>query len=284
MSVIRKHIDHGTYLNWFVLVMVAVIGAISVLFLVPGTTGRFAGELLGNASVGLVLIAGASVLVLGGLILQRRDLLQLWTRYEEAQQALRDHAEKHASRVYALLNVSRMMVTQNDLDTVFGCVTKTCVEVFGCDLASLMLFDADNSTLEVRAASGKLPDGMLGTRQALGTGIAGYAAQHRRALLLRPDQVVDAPGLELKRRDVSSAMVVPIILRDELVGVVNVSTKRPDLLFDKGDLRALQVFAENVGTAIRHTEQAEWMRATIRKLQEQKDRNGMTGTFPARPA
>jgi GAF domain-containing protein len=76
-------------------------------------------------------------------------------------------------------------------------------------------------------------------------------------------------------------MVVPVILRGELVGVINVSTRSPDINFDDDDLRALQVFAENVGAAIRHTEQTEWMRATIRKLQSQKDRSNITGTYPA---
>jgi hypothetical protein len=44
------------------------------------------------------------------------------------------------------------------------------------------------------------------------------------------------------------------------------------------------VFAENVGAAIRHTEQTEWMRATIRKLQSQKDRGNISGVFPAQPS
>jgi signal transduction protein with GAF and PtsI domain len=63
-------------------------------------------------------------------------------------------------------------------------------------------------------------------------------------------------------------MVVPIILRDELVGVLNVSTRSRKTIYDENDLKTLQVFAENVGACIRHTEQASWMRQTIRNLQE----------------
>jgi GAF domain-containing protein len=64
--------------------------------------------------------------------------------------------------------------------------------------------------------------------------------------------------------------------------VINVSARAPHIDFDHDDVRALQAFAENVGAAIRHAEQAEWMRATIRKLQGQKDHH--TGTQQARPA
>jgi GAF domain-containing protein len=79
----------------------------------------------------------------------------------------------------------------------------------------------------------------------------------------------------------NAAMVVPVILRDELVGVINVSSRNGQVEFDHDDVRALQAFAENVGAAIRHAEQAEWMRATIRKLQGQKEHH--TGTHNTHP-
>ncbi len=63
-------------------------------------------------------------------------------------------------------------------------------------------------------------------------------------------------------------MVVPIVLRDELVGVLNVSSQSEEVDYDEEDVRALEVFAENVGTCIRHTQQADWMRQTIHKLQK----------------
>jgi GAF domain-containing protein len=99
-------------------------------------------------------------------------------------------------------------------------------------------------------------------------------------MLITPSQH-PVPGLEYRKHDLSGAMVVPVILRDELVGVINVSSRSQSVEFDADDMRALQAFAENVGAAIRHAEQADWMRATIRKLQGQKDR---TGTHPVNPA
>jgi len=165
---------------------------------------------------------------------------------------------------------------------VFDSITKICVDAFACDQASLMLFDRESASLVVRAVSGKsVPEGILGTRQPLGKGVSGFVAQRREPLILRADQRTTIPGLELKNRDITAAMIVPVILRDELVGVISVSTRSPEINFEDDDLRALQVFAENVGAAVRHTEQAEWMRATIRKLQSQKDRSNISGVYPA---
>ena len=77
------------------------------------------------------------------------------------------------------------------------------------------------------------------------------------------------PELKLSYPHLSAAIVVPIILRDELVGVVNISSRSPNVRYDEDDMRALKMFAENAGTCIRNTERAQWMRTTIESLREQ---------------
>ncbi|MCK5620290.1 MAG: GAF domain-containing protein, partial [Candidatus Krumholzibacteria bacterium] len=57
--------------------------------------------------------------------------------------------------------------------------------------------------------------------------------------------------------------VVPVLLRDELVGVLNIRSRDLKSRYTDDDLQALMVFAENVGTVIRHSEHVEWMRKTI---------------------
>jgi GAF domain-containing protein len=61
-------------------------------------------------------------------------------------------------------------------------------------------------------------------------------------------------------------MVVPIILRDELFGVLSVSSRSRRVRFDYEDLETLLVFAETAGIVSRHAEQSMWMRATIQRL------------------
>lgn len=286
MSALQKKIDHGTYVNWFVIVMIAAIGATALFLSLPNLSQNFdLLDLFQHTQDAMLLIASCSLLALGGLVLQRRDLLGLWQQYVAAQHELAEAAERHSARVYALLNVSKMMVTQNDLAAVFTCVTETCVEVFTCHQASLMTYDKESDSLEVRAVSGShVPKDILGTKQKVGIGIAGWVAMRREPLLIQPRGKPDKyPGLEFKQKGLVTAMVVPIILRDELVGVINVSARNPKMSFEQEDLKALQVFAENVGTAIRHTEQAEWMRSTIHTLRTQRG-NTYADTPQSEPA
>jgi GAF domain-containing protein len=64
-------------------------------------------------------------------------------------------------------------------------------------------------------------------------------------------------------------MVVPIIVRDELVGVLNVSSRSRDVVYDENDLLALQGFASSAGACIRHTEQASWIRRMVPQLSDE---------------
>ena len=281
---VQANIHHSSYTNWFMILMVAMLTLVSVATVLPPMLSERIARSWLFSKPQMLLIAGLTLalILLAGLAHQRRYLITLRRQFESIQRAERDRAQRQAARTYALLNVSKVMVEQNDLQTVFDAITRICVDAFACDKASLMVYDRESNSLVVRAVCGdSIPKDMLGTRQPLGKGISGFVGQRREPLVLRANQHTNIPGLELKSRDIISAMIVPVILREELVGVVNVSAKSPDINFDDDDLRALQVFAENVGAAIRHTEQAEWMRATIRKLQSQKDRSSISGVYPA---
>jgi len=281
---VQVSIHRGSYMNWSLIAIVVMLTLVSIVSVLPPVLSSRLSSVWLFSKPQMLVIVGLSLtlLLLAGLAHQSRYLHALRAQFAIVQQNERMRSERHTARLYALLNMGRVMVTQSDLQTVFDSITKLCCDAFGCDQASLMLFDAESNMLEVRAVSGKhVAEGMLGTRQPVGKGIAGWVAQKREPLLITPS-AASIPGLELKKKELTAAMVVPVILRDELVGVINVSARTPNIDFDHDDVHALQAFAENVGAAIRHAEQAEWMRATIRKLQGQKDHH--SGTHAVHPA
>jgi signal transduction protein with GAF and PtsI domain len=128
-----------------------------------------------------------------------------------------------------------------------------------------MMVNEDTLELETRATTGHAnEDQVRAATVKIGEGIAGWVAEKREPIILTNETSLERyPNLKLKDKSISAAMVVPILLRDELVGVLNISTQSPDTMYTKEDLQALQVFAESAGTCIRHTEHVEWMRKTI---------------------
>jgi putative methionine-R-sulfoxide reductase with GAF domain len=269
---VRTGLDRQTNLNWSLVVIAFLIIALGVFTVLSPIVSERIDSVWPSPEPHMILIIVLclALLTLTGLVHQRRYITLLRKQFEQAQSEEIAHAKKHTQRLFALLNVSRVLGSSSDLQKVFDSVAEMCVDAFSCHQASLMVYDSDTRELVVRAAAGEsIPSTMMGARVKLGEGIAGWAAKKGQALLIGSDfDPAKYPELELRNASLTSAMVVPIVLRDELVGVLNISTRSRKTSYDSDDLKALQVFAENVGSCIRHTEQASWLRQTIRNLQE----------------
>ena len=221
----------------------------------------------------------AAILFLGT---QRRRAAAMHAELLRQRERDADRARRQNARLSALLNVSHIMGSEVSLPNVFDAVTKLCREAFACEQVSLMLVDKESQELVVRSASGhRDPAKVLGTRQKLGEGIAGRVAADGKPVLLGPGNPDPAHFQALRKQAaaLTAAMVVPIRVRDELVGILNVASHDTATTFDDEDLQALQVFAENVGACIRHAEQAEWMRQLIRR-----GTSPSPASVPTRPA
>ena len=216
----------------------------------------------------LAAIALVSVIM---LFQQQRFVISSHRRYESSRAEVLRHSEHNLNRLYALLDVSHIVGKVNSLQEVFDAVAQTCGRVFECDMASLMIHDEKTDELVVRSIGGEYArSAALGDRRKLGDGIAGWAAVNRQSLLLsRSHDHTKYPGLHVKPG--FTAMVVPILIQDVLVGVLNVSRRSGMIDYDQEDLQALQVFAENVGTRIRH---AQDIRALFQRISQLEARLG----------
>ena len=197
--------------------------------------------------------------------------------YQQHLVVRRRHERQHR-RLQGILTVSHTIGAENDPEQLFEAITQICRSTYDCDQVSLMTLDETSGNLRVVAASGhRNIEEVLSARVKIGEGISGWVAEHREPVIL--GSRVDGkhfPGLQLPKHRIVSAMVVPIILRDELLGVLSVSSRSRHVRFDHEDLETLLVFAETAGIVTRHAEQAAWMRGTIQRLDAALNRRGST--------
>lgn len=237
--------------------------------------------------------AGTDEALVGGLVVvlllftihltrQQRQLVLLRARLKRSMQETHRDMQDHCDRLFALLNVTRTLATETDPEVIFEVITTACKETFACEQVSLMLLDRETEELVVRAANGHANEEEVRShRVRVGQGIAGWVAEHRQPLILGKSVDADRyPGFTPRNQNLSAAMVVPITVRDELVGVLNVGSRADSREYKEDDLRALLVFAENAGITCRHAEQTNWMRETIHRL----DRELQSRDQGARPA
>jgi len=210
------------------------------------------------ALVGMLLLGvgpgpwtvGAGVAALG---LKAAQLL-LWerSRAEALRRSLRP-AERLSRQpldyLVSLLNVTRAVSSKTSVVELGHVIVDSCLDCFDCEEASLMMLDRASDELVVTAFAGHQDVGLIrNARVKLGESVAGTVAKTRIPLILGED--VDTrrfPAFQPKRRRIHSSMVAPVVVRDRVVGVLNVSTGNPMVSFTEDDLRVLCIFAEHAG-------------------------------------
>ena len=272
----RIRLEKQSMRNWYLLSGFCVASTTGLLFAVTPVLRGTLSSFWPWAHTDVMLIAalgGAIALLVLNLTTQQLKVVNMRNEVMELERQAGEHREKNAIRLHALLNVTRMMGALSDPVSLFQAITGTCLEVFECQQASLMLIDPGGTKLEMKAAAGHVNgDIVKNATQPIGSGIAGYVAKNREPLLLTGDVDQEQyPGLEIIPRGITAAMVVPIIVRDELVGVLNISSRSANASYSKEDLQALEVFASNAGNCILQAERTEWMRLTIEQYRKKEE-------------
>lgn len=266
-------LDRRIWSNWFLIAGLAMASTLGLAVgLLSFVRGRADSPWPWNSTepILLLVLSAAMVTMVVWLTVQQRHLATLRAENERMREAYVERMRRHNDRLMALLKVSQIMGAETDVQAIFDTITATCLRAFECQQVSLMVAEGSDAQAElvVRSAAGHDdPASILGARQKIGEGVAGAVATTREPLVLGASPFPDRPADDAPQAArLSAAMIVPILVRGELVGVLNVGTQRPEARYDAEDLRALQVFAENAGTCVRHAEQSHWMRQTIAAL------------------
>jgi PAS domain S-box-containing protein len=112
-------------------------------------------------------------------------------------------------------------------------------------IAILMLNEA--GMLHVQASAGYEGAGSLELLVAPGQGIPGQAAVEKRPV--RVDNTLSDPRASHLDRDVRSALAIPILFNDNLLGILNLESARV-AAFDENDVEILDALANHLGAVI----------------------------------
>jgi signal transduction histidine kinase len=152
-----------------------------------------------------------------------------------------------------------------DIGKVLDIILSSALELLGADGGSIMLLDTPD---ELRAVCVRGHTQAEDARVRLGEGIAGFVAQEREPLLISGAASKERfRNLVQQNPPVQSALSVPLVNRDEVLGVLNVHADS-DREFTEYDLRALGLFAEHAAVSIANARLYEAERAHVNELLE----------------
>jgi GAF domain-containing protein len=133
-------------------------------------------------------------------------------------------------------------------------IVEATVTLFEAEASSIALFERDPDRLEFRVAAGAQGAGAIGLSVPPSRGIVGFVFSTGQPLALSDvarDPRWDRAAAEKTGYVPRSIAAVPLVDRDQTVGVLQVLDKRTEPTFSLRDMELLAVFARQAAAAIR---------------------------------
>ncbi|MBI5354275.1 MAG: GAF domain-containing protein [Chloroflexi bacterium] len=184
-------------------------------------------------------------------------------------------AEQRAEKLQAIGEISRIIASEQSLETLLPLITRLVSERFGYYHTGIFLINETKQFAVLQAASSAGGKNMLarGHRLEVGaSGIVGYVAKYgtpRISLDVGTDAVYfNNPDLPNTR----SEMALPLTVRDQIVGILDVQSEQPGA-FTENDASTLNILADQIAIALDNARLFSQTQAALNEAQALYQRN-----------
>jgi putative nucleotidyltransferase with HDIG domain len=156
------------------------------------------------------------------------------------------------NRLSALNQISRMLGMEHDKKQLYSMAVSLPVELLKAEIGHLMLPEVEKDNLVVEFSLG-LAKAKSGTKHSItaGKGLAGWVATNKKSLLVedfdKQDRFPLVSTMGYRRRTAISA---PIMIKDELIGVISLINRKDGTCFSDEDRTLLATMASETAMAI----------------------------------
>lgn len=175
-------------------------------------------------------------------------------------------AERKLRELSFLHEVAQLASSARDWDEMLRIVIDRTTDAMRAEVSSLYLLEKRDGLVRLVATNGLNPRAVGRATLRVGEGITGWVANARVPLAVRDvrsePRWKNVPSVDVDR--FTSMLSVPLVSRDEVIGVMNVQTRQPRD-FDRTEIDFLQTIANQVAGII---EKGRLQRESERKLRE----------------
>jgi GAF domain-containing protein/HAMP domain-containing protein len=171
--------------------------------------------------------------------------------------------QEHLSQHRLLHHITTTAASGTTLEEALESAVSGLQVTLGGDRVTILMVDKNHKELEIKASIGYSED-VTNTRVPIGSGITGWVAQHRRPL--RVNEVTEDPRYIRISPNSRSELAVPLIYRNELLGVLNVESEQPDA-YTENDEEMLGTLGGSLAAIIANARLLEQIR-----MQAERDR------------
>lgn len=185
--------------------------------------------------------------------------------------------QKSLHNISILYNISQAVNFIDDLKRLLQVIIQKALITLDAEKGSLMLYDYSLNALQVRIVSGlmdkKLEEAINNgavqcAKIGIGEGIAGTVFLERKPIITNLGSADPRYIVKEFMSNVKSLLCVPLIAKGEVIGVINITNKKHDKLFNQKDLEFITSLANQAAIAIDNA-----------KLYELATKDGMTKLY-----
>ncbi|MBQ2645438.1 sensor domain-containing diguanylate cyclase, partial [bacterium] len=158
-----------------------------------------------------------------------------------------------------LYNISQAVNFIDDLKGLIQVILGRALETIDAEKGSLMLYDMSDNTLQVKVVYGlkdpkvefDINNGVIEcSKLKINEGIAGKVFAEKKSIITNLGQ--NDPRFKQANllNNISSMICVPLIAKGEAIGVINITNKKNNKLFNKQDLEFIEALSNQAAIAI----------------------------------
>lgn len=153
-----------------------------------------------------------------------------------------------------LYEVSKGLTSVMDLNMLLDLIVKLAADTLDAEGGSIMILDDKTGELIAQAATGKREDIVRGKKLKVGERIAGYAAQVGDTVKVDGSIKDDPRFRHLEKYDgINSGISVPLLWKNKLLGVINLSRSAHRKGFTQDETNLLTIYAAQASIAIENS-------------------------------
>ncbi|MCF6277342.1 MAG: GAF domain-containing protein [Anaerolineales bacterium] len=161
--------------------------------------------------------------------------------------------ERRARQLSTLNEITRQLTSTLELEPLLQNILENAVGILNSEAGSLFMVDEDTDELVFAVTVGPVADNLVGKRLPAGSGIAGKAVETHAPVV--ENNVQDAAGWADETDEqtgfvTKSLLAVPLQVKEQVIGVVEVINRRDGLPFAEDDQELLSAFAGQAAVAV----------------------------------
>mgnify|MGYP006274835777 CR=1 FL=1 len=182
-------------------------------------------------------------------------------------------SEVDAQRFETLIEINALINSDySDPRALLERIVESATRLTEGEASSLLLLNPSNQKLYFEIALGSKGADVQKFSLNMGEGIAGWVAENNRSLIVNNAED-DPRHFRQTDQDIGfktkAILAVPMRMRDQVMGVIEIINKKEDRPFDQADLQWLEIFANQAALAIQNAKSFQRARDEISLLSDQ---------------